>query len=225
LCAKRGVAAVGGVHGVDGERGFNSVRISLPLVEQEFIQYKHHRWQLDKSQIKAYGLGGTLSSQRLWWENIHIRERELQFFSVLPELTISALICEDLARQDPVGEILRAVGPNLVIALLMDGPQLNGRWASRYASVLADDPGSSVLTLTSLGMCLRSRPNGAARSTVVASWKDPTGPYQELCLEGQEEGLLLNLQFQLAMEWTVDGRNDGVAASVPVLCGVHPLGC
>jgi 5-methylcytosine-specific restriction enzyme A len=52
---------------------------------------------------------------------------------------------------------MRSVGPNLVVALLMDGPQLTARWPARYASVLADDPGSSVLTLTSLGMCLRSR--------------------------------------------------------------------
>jgi hypothetical protein len=31
-----------------------------------------------------------------------------------------ALICEDLARPDPVAEIVRTVGPNLVIALLME---------------------------------------------------------------------------------------------------------
>lgn len=68
------------------------------------------------------------------------------------------LVCEDLARQDPAADLIRAVGPNLLIALLMDGPQLSGRWPARYASVLAEDPGTSVLTLTSLGMAERSRP-------------------------------------------------------------------
>jgi hypothetical protein len=68
------------------------------------------------------------------------------------------LICEDLARQDPAAELVRAVGPNLLVALLMDGPQLANRWPARYAAVLAEDPGTSILTLTSLGMVERSRP-------------------------------------------------------------------
>ena len=71
-----------------------------------------------------------------------MRER-LLYFVTLNRMTWSVLICEDLARQDPAADLIRAVGPNLVIALLMDGPQLNGRWPARYASVLAEDPGSS----------------------------------------------------------------------------------
>jgi hypothetical protein len=51
---------------------------------------------------------------------------------------------------------MNAIGPNLVIALLMDGPQLENRWPARYATVLAEDPGSAVLTVTSLGMVRRS---------------------------------------------------------------------
>ena len=58
--------------------------------------------------------------------------------------TLSVLICEDLARYDPVLTVMNAIGPNLVIALLMDGPQLERRWCGRYATALADDPGSSV---------------------------------------------------------------------------------
>ena len=50
--------------------------------------------------------------------------------------------------------MLRAVGPNLIIALLADGPQIASRWPGRYAAAFADDPGSSVLTLTSAGMSL-----------------------------------------------------------------------
>ena len=62
------------------------------------------------------------------------------------------------AEPEPAAELIRAVGPNLLIALLMDGPQLSNRWPARYAAVLAEDPGTSVLTLTSLGMAERSRP-------------------------------------------------------------------
>jgi hypothetical protein len=34
-----------------------------------------------------------------------------------PHNTWSVLICEDLARQDPAADLIRAVGPNLLIAL------------------------------------------------------------------------------------------------------------
>jgi hypothetical protein len=67
-------------------------------------------------------------------------------------------MCEDLAQSDNVAEVIRSVGPALVITPLLDGPQLASRWAARYASVFADDPGSAVLTLTSFGLAQRCRP-------------------------------------------------------------------
>jgi hypothetical protein len=89
---------------------------------------------------------------------------------VLPELSMSENDHEqeDLARPDPVGDLVRSVGPNLVIALLMDGPQLRARWSGRYAMSLADDPGSFVLSVTSLGtteelVSQRSREYGVSR--------------------------------------------------------------
>ena len=97
-------------------------------------------------------------------------------------LNFCVLICEDLARQDPVSELIRAVGPNLVVALLMDGPQLEHRWAAKYATVLAEDPGSSVLTVTSLGMARLSRPPKKPVSRAVALWKDPVSGAVEVAL-------------------------------------------
>jgi hypothetical protein len=230
LCARQGVALIGGVikKGRQG-KGANSVRFRLPLIHDELVQYKHHRWLIDENQIRTYSLGTSLEVRgpagrpRYWWENIEIPERKIQFIAVDSRLSLCALICEDLARQDPVAEVVRSVGPNLVIALLMDGPQLNGRWASRYASVLADDPGSSVLTLSCLGMVEKSRPPGSARSRTVASWKDAFGEFRQIDLEVNEEAILLNLQFISGEEWTVDGRSDGLVASYPVLCGIHGL--
>ena len=52
--------------------------------------------------------------------------------------------------------------------------------------MLADDPGSSVLTLTSHGMVERSRPPGRDASRVVALWKDPTRGVREIPLEGRQ---------------------------------------
>jgi hypothetical protein len=105
----------------------------------------------------------------------------------------------------------------------MDGPQLNSRWSSRYASVLADDPGCSVITLSSLGMVRRSRPNGCPESRVVASWKDAFGNLIPIDLEKDKEAVILNLQFKVGKEWTVDGRHDGAAATFPILCGIHSI--
>lgn len=150
-------------------------------------------------------------------------DRRLLFVS-LPALVMSVLICEDLAGPDPVGDLVRAVGPNLVIALLMDGPQLKGRWPERYAMALADDPGSSVLSLTSLGMSELSRPaQGASRSRVIALWKDHGGTSTELDLPAGCGRIVVSLSFQYEEEWSADGRSDGCEAVFPTLSGVRGI--
>ena len=37
-------------------------------------------------------------------------------------VTVVSLVCEDLAGLDEVAELLRAIGPTLVITTLLDGP-------------------------------------------------------------------------------------------------------
>ena len=123
-----------------------------------YRQNKHHRWSLDESQILQYHLGGTLHPRLRWWETMEVPRRSIQFLEFGGGITFVAVVCEDLARLDAVAELLRTVGPTLVVTVLLDGPQLASRWTARYASVLADDPGSAVLTLTSFGMVERSRP-------------------------------------------------------------------
>jgi len=226
VAADHGAFIVAGVRGRNesDNRGTNVVRLRAPYKWQESEpQHKHHRWKLNRSQITAYGLGGTLQSAAEWWENIDVRERTLNFFAMSEDLVICPLICEDLARQDPVAEMVRSVGPNLVVALLMDGPQLPQRWSARYASVLADDPGSSVLTVTSLGMVRLSKPVGVPSQRIVASWRDAFGDFMPIELHGKEEAVVLNLQFRRSEERSVDGRTDGGVASYPILCGVHPV--
>lgn len=226
LILEKGAFLVSGVGepSVPGKKhGVNRVHFDLPH-EDSLAQSKHHRWRLDPSQIRQYGLGSRLSIEKNWWEHVGITDRRLLFVSLNPALVMSVLICEDLARPDPVGELVRAVGPNLVIALLMDGPQLQGRWPERYAMALADDPGSSVLSLTSLGMSMLSRPaRGPRRSRVVALWKDRTGVSTEIELPENCGGIVLSLSFQFLEEWTADGRRDYGAAGLPTLSGIHPV--
>jgi hypothetical protein len=186
-------------------------------------QFKHHRWCLDAGQIQAYHLGSALHPKLHWWEDIEIAKRELNFVTANGWLTICHLICEDLARQEPVAPLLRAVGPTLVIALLLDGPQLAGRWSARYASVLADDPGSSVLSVTCLGMSLRSRPSGMQPSRVVGLWRDRQTGVRELALDQGAQGLVLCLCANMVEEWTADGRTDGTKTSELVLSGVEQI--
>jgi hypothetical protein len=189
-------------------------------------QDKHHRWLLDRRQVVQYGLGGNLNPSRSWWEHTAVAPRKLTFLSMRPWLTMCVLICEDLARQDPAAELVRAIGPNLVLALLMDGPQLSTRWSARYATVLADDPGSSVLALTSLGMAQLSRPTNvsSSRNHVIALWKDAvTGVPVEVELPTDAEAVLLSLSVDFVEEWTADGRGDSARAGFPVLVGIHPI--
>ena len=107
-----------------------------------------------------------------------VPRKAIQFVEVA-ELVLTSLVCEDLAHNDEIAQLIRSVGPTLVMNVLLDGPQLTSRWTARYASVLADDPGSAVLTLTSYGMAERSRPHGRDASSVIALWKDPTQGVRE----------------------------------------------
>lgn len=228
VAEKYGAVVLAGVHikGKARRKGSNQLRIRAPQLwmRKDFIQNKHHRWKVDRSQVLNYSLGGTLSAEKCWWESIKVEHRELGFFAMHPDLVMCPLICEDLARQEPVADLVRSVGPNLVVALLMDGPQIDSRWSSRYATVLAEDPGSSVLTLSSLGMVKLSKPpRGCKPTRTIGSWKEGGGEFMPLELGERDAGLLLNLQFKYEDEISADGRSDGGISSTPVLCGLHQI--
>lgn len=181
----------------------------------KYKQYKHHRWQLDKSQIRRYGLSGVLNTSKTWWESIKIPKRRVSFLNVGDKMTISHLICEDLARQDPIAELVRHVGPTLVVTILMDGPQLKNRWSARYATVLSDDPGCSVITLTSLGMVKRHSSEFGLMSRVIALWNESGGGHsREIELAQGAEAVLLTLWIDKQSEKTADGRKEKVATSI-----------
>jgi hypothetical protein len=198
-------------------------------------QSKHHRWRLDDRQIRRYQLGHVFDPQVRWWEDIDLGEasdgkrpirdglRAVNFVEIQPGTIACALICEDLARHDPVHPVVRSVGPNLVVSLLMDGPQLARRWPGQYASVLADDPGSAVLTLTCVGMLRRSVAPGEAEPRTIALWKDATGDARELLLPPGASGLILSINSRKTAEATLDGRSDNGATSNLSLGAVHAV--
>jgi hypothetical protein len=107
----------------------------------------------------------------------------------------------------------------------MDGPQLKSRWAARYASVLAEDPGTSVLALTSLGMAERSRPsiNGSGErapvSRAIALWRDVELGEHEITLDEGDDACILTLVCTSRKEISADGRDDGQKAHFPVYAG------
>jgi len=170
-------------------------------------QNKHHRWSLDERQIYQYHLGGALHPHVRWWEAMDVPRQSVQFAVLGDEITLVSLVCEDLAQIDDLAEVIRSVGPTVVITPLMDGPQLSSRWAARYASVLADDPGSAVLTLTSFGMVQRCRPHGRDSAPVIALWKDPVQGIREIHLEGSAQGVLLTVCGDRSPRRTADGRS------------------
>lgn len=194
---------------------------------RQTVREKHHRWKLDQSQLRDYGLLGTLSPELSWWENISLQSRQVDFTVMRRDSVVAAMICEDLARVDPCQQIIRAVGPNLVIALLMDAPQVEARWPARYATVLADDPGCAVLTLTSRGLMTLQHRLGTFRSTgddrVVGMWRDDgaSKPIRLTC-PYDAQAVLLTIVEQSVVDVALDGRCDGdakawrYAGSVPL---------
>lgn len=223
----RGTALIAGVGGPTQENlEQNRVCIDLPIGDFYRVhmrQKKHHFWQMDGPQILQYKLAGSLDPTKRYWESFDIGERHICFLELHPLLLTSILICEDLSQYEPVGRMIRAVGPNLVIALLMDAPQVRGRWPERYAAVLSDDPGCSVLTLTCVGMNLRSKQMDESKdkSKTVALWKDPLGELRELELESGAEAIAIDISFDERAEWTYDLRER--MASVPRLAGIRQI--
>jgi hypothetical protein len=213
--------------------GKNYVQVSIAVYSTEetgerwrhYQQHKYHRWCLDRDQIQQYHLGPRLHPERRWWEAIELPARSRIFIRGEGELTICPVICEDLARLDAGGDSVHAVGPTLVVALLLDGPQLDSRWPARYASVLADDPGSSVLSVTSLGMALRSRPARTESSRTIALWKDRQRGVREITLEEGRDAVLLTLCAERVESVTADGRRDGKRTEELLLAGVEQIAC
>lgn len=187
---------------------FNDGKIIL-----ETLQSKRHRWKLEKSQIERYQLSKSLAPinhSRGWWEDIQVGLSDdssaVRFTVFRPGATMAVLICEDLARIEPIQQVIRSVGPNLVIVPLLDGAQRDFRWSARYAMALADDPGSAVLTLTALGMIHRERD---AAPPIIGLWRDPEHPKtRELLLPWGCHGLLLHLETHDVRNWTLDSRSD-----------------
>ena len=226
-----------GVRSRRGESGHvepcNSAKLSVFFADKwyDLWQDKHHRWRMDGRQLRQYNLGGALSTERNWWENVYIPRRRLCFLSPNGWLTLCPLICEDLAQLGPLTEVIRGVGPTLVASLLLDGPQLKDCWPARYASVLADDPGTSVLTLSARGMVDRSRPAAALyeslpdrdETTTVALWRDPVTGFREISMAKTDAAVLLTLTARWHKEFTSDDRTDNGSAAMFVLSGVHPV--
>lgn len=224
---------------IEKELYHNELRMATFFAGQwyEITQRKHHRWSLNRDQIRQYQLEGHLSTERIWFENSSIFQRRLSVLAPNSWLAMTSLICEDLARQEPVGDVLRGIGPTLLIALLSDGPQLTNRWSARYASVLADDPGSSVLSLTSAGMVGRSQKidlgnneNNINQNTnhnkqTIGLWKDLITGWKELQIGYDEKakGLLFTISAIFREEFTLDGRSDFTNASVFRLDTLNPV--
>jgi hypothetical protein len=216
---------ISGIRGDGNTMGTNKVRLSMYFARKWYNlgQEKHHRWKLDKSQISQYSLGRSLDPETQWWEAMDIASRRLTFLVPNTWLTLCPLICEDLAQLEPISHIIRGVGPNLVIAVLLDGPQLPQRWPARYVGVLADDPGSAVLTLTSLGMAVRCTAPGKTESRVIALWKGQDSSWAPIELTEGAMAVLLSISAETREEFTADGRSDGGVASFLSLQEIHQL--
>jgi hypothetical protein len=184
---------------------------------------KHHRWKLDSRQVERYGLTNSLDPRANWWEAIPLGRRTIDFFVPRAGTALTVLICEDLARADPVQTVVRSIGPNLVLALLMDGPQRKSRWPGHYAGVLADDPGCSVLTVTSLALIARGMTSDSDQSRSVAFFKNSLGVERELFLPQGSHALALRFSARTKAEHSLDGRSDGGAAFIWELREVTPV--
>lgn len=248
ILARRGISLIAGVceqcikdaENVEARLGKNyaamyfapseNAQVDSEVAGYDIFQHKHHRWKIDERQIETYGIATQLNPQGIWWEGISLTERALNFFALRDWLCSCVLICEDLARIDPAGQFVRAVAPDLVIALLFDGPQIQTRWPAYHATVLADDPGSSVLTLSCLGMTRLSRPRNMKdsdiheSSRVVGMWRDPRKGHVQIKIPTDKAAALLTITRFESLGATADGRSNDQLMGGPVFSSLFYIG-
>jgi hypothetical protein len=88
--------------------------------------------------------------------------------------------------------------------------------------VLADDPGCSVLTLTSLGMAERCRPPGFQPSRMIALWKDAYRGLQQIELRADAHAVALTAHTRWTQPTSADGRPGKQVAEL-VLSGLEQI--
>ena len=182
----------------------------LPHEEQEpwfhIRQNKHHRWSLDEGQVEQYHLGGALHPHIRWWEAMEVPRKAIQFVEVA-ELMLASLVCEDLAQNDDIAQLIRSVGPTIVVdgaarraaahlplgGPLRERPGRRSRLGGADADLLRD--GRALATRTA-GM-----PLGSSRCE-----KDPTRGVREIPLEPGAHGVLLTVCMDRATRYSADGR-------------------
>ena len=109
---------------------------------------------------------------------------------------------------------IRAIGPNIIFVLLMDGCQLEQRWAARYALGLSEDPGSTVVTLTSRALVDRSNlhrsrvVDGAKNSWSVGLSRNPRDKAKEIACLPSSQGVVLSFHSKDKIQQTICGRNE-----------------
>jgi hypothetical protein len=227
-------------NGDDGDRPLNAAYTFVMQGDDILAaraQSKHHRWRVDQEQANSYNLDfDPDKTNHQWWEDIDVSIRDLPFYAIRKDMSIVTLICEDLARMDPAMNTIRSIGPNLVVALLMDGPQLSGRWPGRYAGVLADEPGCAVLTLTCAATVDLSNRHymkvNRKRKTpprTVGLWRQADGKALHIDLPDKANGVLLTLKTDPKHQTTLDNRSDESSSreltfvsQKPLFSGIRP---
>ena len=187
-------------------------------------QHKHHRWKLNDEQIKNYNASHVLDPALDWWENINISTRTLHLWGFRERSILTTIICEDLARVDPAQKVIREVGPSLIVALLMDGPQMKKRWPGTYANTLSRDPGSSVLTVTSTGLMTGKEDGGRFEDQrIIALWAEKDQELREIKMKKNGVGVVLNLRSVETSTSTLDGRYQEKSAKSWTLSNVKDV--
>jgi hypothetical protein len=57
---------------------------------------------LNDDQVRRHHLGHVLDPNSKWWEKIDVGYRHCYVTLFRPQAALSVLVCEDLARYDPV---------------------------------------------------------------------------------------------------------------------------
>lgn len=118
--------------------------------EELWRQHKVHHYEMQRFEQVRYGLDRIFPGAAGVREDITTTPRHITVCdSPAAGLRVIILICEDLAQEDPVRHIIRAMRANLVFNPVMAGALLKQRNFAKTATDLASDPGTTTIVANS----------------------------------------------------------------------------
>jgi len=128
-----------------------------PSGRELWTQDKHHPYSISAEQIAQWGLQRQLGKVKR--NEVGTSTRKKVVIRDIPGSgRFCVVVCEDLARSEPVQNAIRDFGVDMGVVVVMNGLFSESGWRLRHAVNLAEEPGSRIAIGNSCAILARMEP-------------------------------------------------------------------